>query len=407
MIPSMSRSRSSSAPRFPWPLLVVLGLFLVAYGFSLGRVLGPPLLAFLLVTLLLPYRRIPWVLNTLLAVALAFLLWLISRFAGVLFLLGVSLFLAYLLDPPVDWLQRRRLPRSAGILVLLLPIMTLVVLVLILIVPPLVHQVGQLVGALPDLIAGIQKDLGPFLTRFGAQDLMQRYVDKIPELLNRTGEILTRVVGVTKFAGSVVAALVLVPFLTFYLLRDYDRLRERGQDLIPRKYHGYAAATAAEMDRLLGRWLRGIVIVAAFVGSLTGIGLVVLDVPYALALAVLAGVMNLVPVVGFWVSFVPALIVTFASMGFAGLVKVAVLYFAISLLEGQLLQPRIVGGQVGLHPVVVLLALIVFSTVFGLLGALVAVPLALILAILGRQLRAAYLASDLYEDRETPPEDPA
>ena len=92
MISAMSRSVLPAVPRFPWPLLVVVGLFLVAYGYSLGRVLGPPLLAFLLIYLLLPYRRLPWVLNTLMAVVLAFLMWLISRFASILFFI---IFLKY------------------------------------------------------------------------------------------------------------------------------------------------------------------------------------------------------------------------------------------------------------------------------------------------------------------------
>jgi len=402
MIAAMSNPPVKAAPRLPWPLLVVAGLVLVAYGFSLGRVLGPPLLAGSLIYLLLPYRRSHWVLRTLVVVTVAALLWLVARFGWIFLVLGISMFLAYLLDPAVDFLERGHIPRTLGILLLLVPVTATVVVALVLILPPLVGELGQIAKSLPQLLANVQETLRPLLTRLHLEELVSRYADQIPKVLEKTNEILaktvTGVVQVTRLVATVVVSAIVVPVLTFFFLRDYDRLRSRGEDLIPRKFHEWFESTSKELDRLLGRWLRGVAIVALIVGTLTGAGLFALGIPYALALAALACVMNVVPYLGFWVSFIAAALVTLSAFGWGMLLKVTVLYLAISLIEGHVLQPRVVGGQVGLHPVVVLVALVVFANVFGLIGALVAVPLTIVITIFVRQLRALYLASDLYEE---------
>ncbi len=403
----MSQTSPGRVNRFPWPLLVVAGLLLVAYGFALGDVLGTPLLAGMLIYLLLPYRRHPWVLRTLAVVSIAAGLWLISRFGWILLLLGISMFLAYLLDPAVDFLERHHFPRALGILVLLVPFMAVVVIALVLFLPPLFNELGQILKNLPQVLGNVEGALKPLLARLHLEDAVSRYADELPKLLERTnqvvGKTISGVVQVTRLVATVTLSFVIVPVLTFFFLRDYDRVRERGAELVPRKYHSWFDGTTAELDRLLGRWLRGVAIVATIVGSLTGIGLLILGVPYPLALAALAMITNVIPYIGFWISFIAAALVTLSAAGWLMLLKVAILYFGISLIEGHILQPRVVGGQVGLHPVVVLVALVVFANLLGIIGAVVAIPLTIVVTIVFRQLRSLYLDSDLYRE---PGEDP-
>ncbi len=398
----MNEAAPGPKPRFPWPLLAVAALALLAFGLSLGRVLGPPLLAGMLLYLLLPYRHLEWVFRTLVAVTVAILFWVLARFGAVILVVGVAMFLAYLLDPAVDFLERRRIPRGVGILILLVPVMAVVVVGLILLLPPLVAEMGQLAKGLPGLLGNVESSLKPLLARFHLEELATRFADQIPKLASKLNDMvfktLSGVVEATRLAVAIGASLVVVPILTFFFLRDYDRLRGRAEELIPPKHHPWFLSTSEEVDRLLGRWLRGIAIVALIVGTLTAIGLFILGIPYPLALAALACVLNVIPFLGFWISFLVAAVVTLAAFGFAGLLKVAILYFGISLVEGHVLQPRVVGGQTGLHPVVVLLALLVFGKVFGLVGAVVAVPLTLVLTIFVRQIRALYLSSDLYRE---------
>ncbi len=404
MIPGMDRE--TAAPRVALPLLVVLGLVLAAFGVALRSTLTPPLLAAFILYLLFPHRRAQWALRTMLVVTVAALIWVVGRFGWVLLILGVSLFLAYVLNPAVLALGRRRVRRELAILLLMVPVVGILVAAVFLLLPPIVHQLGQITVALPEVADRVQEAVAPLLARFNLQDLEARYAEQLPKVVAKANEILlkavTGIAGATRVVSSLLAALALVPFCTFYFLRDYDRVRHRGAELIPRRYHPWFAATAAEMDRLLGRWLRGVATVALIVGTLTAIGSYFLGIPYALALGALAALLNFLPVVGFWVSLLVAAVVGLIGVGWVGVVRVAILYFSIGFVEGQFLSPRIVGGAVGLHPMVVLLALIVFADLFGILGAFLAVPLTLVLAVAARQLHALYLASDMYRDETQP-----
>ena len=404
MMPPMDRD--APAAQVPLPLVVVLGLVLAAFGFGLRNDLTPPVLAAFLVYLLLPYRRAPWVLRTLGVILTGLLLWMIARFGWILLILGISLFLAYVLNPAVAALERRRIRRGWAVLLLLVPVLGALTTLLLLLVPPILHQFGQIAAAVPGVAGQIQEALTPLLARFDLEDLAARYGEQIPKIAEKANEVLLRaltgIAGATRLVGSLAAALLIVPFCTFYFLRDYDRVRTRGAELIPRRYHPWVTATGAELDRLLGRWLRGVALTALIVGALTATGNFFLGIPYALALGALAGLLNFLPVIGFWVSLVVAAIVGLTGVGWVGVLRVVILYLGISLVESQFLSPRIVGRAVGLHPVVVLLAMIFFGDIFGILGAFLAVPLTLVLAVTARQLRALYMASDLYRDAPGP-----
>jgi len=400
----------SSGSHVPWPHVVITGLLAVAVGLSLGGTVGPPILLAFLAVFVLPYRAEPWASRTLGVLLVVAVLWLVDRFGAVLLVLGASLFVAYLLDPAVDALERRRVARTWAILVLLVPVLAAAGGILILLVPPLVDQLVRLAEALPGFGEEISARVQALLESSRLTPFSEQYEDLIPKIVDYarvavlTG--LDRVIGATRALGGILAATLLIPIVSFYLLRDYDRIRRHAEDLLPRRYHDSCAAFGSELDRLLGRWLRGAAIVALIMGTATGIGLFLIGIPYALLLAALAGLMNFIPVIGFWISFLAAAVVALVSAGWAGLAQVGGLYVALSIVENQILQPRIVGGAVGLHPVVMLLALVVFSDLFGVLGAFLAVPLALFLLIVVRQIRGLYLRSDLYDGtgaRGSPP----
>lgn len=407
----MREPNAGGSRGLPGTVTLLVALFALALGFAAGDLLGPPLLAAFLAYLLLPYRGHPWVLRLLSIVAVVAVLWTVERFGGLLFILGLSLFLAYLLDPAVDRLGRTRVGRTPAVLILLVPVMGILVAAVILLVPPLAHQVGQLASSLPDLASRVQEKLMDLVESSRLRPWVERYEEFLPRLFQLVQRILTAafggVVDVTRAVGTAAAAVLLVPVLTFYLLRDYDRVRRRGTELVPRRYHPWLTETAREMDRLLGRWLRGVALVSLIIGVLTGVGLYLLGIPYALLLGALAGVLNFVPVVGFWITVAASAVTALASGGWPAVLQVGALLLALSVLEGQVLSPKIVGEAVGLHPVILLVAVGVFADLFGFLGALFAVPLSILLLILSRQLRALYLASDLYDDSAPPPSEPS
>ena len=180
---------------------------------------------------------------------------------------------------------------------------------------------------------------------------------------------------------TVVGYFVLLPILTYYLLRDWDALRERIEELLPRAYRDRVVAMAVEYDRLLGRYLRGQVLLASCVGVIIGLGFWVTGFPYALLLGLLAGILNFVPYLGLIASLLAAMLIALFSGHFlGGLLKIAIVFGVEQVLE-SILGPRIVGQSVGLHPVWVILSLALFSFFFGFVGLLLAVPAAVFLKL--------------------------
>ena len=196
---------------------------------------------------------------------------------------------------------------------------------------------------------------------------------------------------------SIVGYVVLTPVLTFYLLRDWDGLKARMAELIPAGAREGVLTVASEYDHLLSRYVRGQITVAIMMGVITALGLLVLRFPYAILLGALVAMFSVVPYMGLVLSVIPAIFIALVSGNvLVSLVKVAVVYGASQGLEGAVISPRIVGDSVGLHPVWVVLALAVSGFVFGFVGLLIGVPLAVGVKLLVVRGVDRYRRSDLY-----------
>jgi predicted PurR-regulated permease PerM len=208
------------------------------------------------------------------------------------------------------------------------------------------------------------------------------------------------VLGLGRGLGSVLSIfgyVVLTPVLTFYLLRDFDALKNRIADLLPASARAEIVEVAGEYDGLLARYLRGQVTVALLMGTITALGLLVLRFPYAILLGVLVTIFSVVPYLGLILSLVPALFIAVVSgQVLISLLKVAVVYGVSQGLEGAVISPRIVGDSVGLHPVWVVLALAVGGFYFGFVGLLIGVPAAVGVKLLVVRGVHRYRQSDLY-----------
>jgi predicted PurR-regulated permease PerM len=193
----------------------------------------------------------------------------------------------------------------------------------------------------------------------------------------------------------------LTPVLTFYLLRDYDRILAWLRELLPRDREAGVVEFAQEYDRLLSKYLRGQLTVALIIGVLTSSFLLALQFPYPFLLGALAGVMGLIPFLGLVLSIIPAVIVALVSGSvLVSLVKVAVVYGAVQILDGGVISPRIVGDSVGLHPVWIVLALSVGGFFFGFVGLLIGVPVAVGVKLMAGRGLERYRRSELYNGAE-------
>lgn len=385
--------------------------------FGLRDLLNPFLLFLLLWAVLAPFRGKPGHAELLATAGALTLLWLLATAGSVLAPFVLSVVLAYMLDPLVDRLQGRRVPRSLAIVILTVPALGVLAVLLFLGIPEAVHQLADVVEKAPLffqraagwLEAARERLLRVDLPLVDEEALVQRLrsVDSaaiVAFLQERRAALASwawgSVVGVGRGLGTVVSVagyVVLTPTLTFYLLRDWDRLVAALGDLVPLPKRATVFAFARDYDRLLGRYLRGQIIVALCLGAITALGLAAVRFPYAATLGLVVAVFSVVPYLGIALSLVPALFIALVS-GSVGtaLLKVAAVYGGAQMLEGTLISPRIVGDSVGLHPVWVVLALTVGGFFFGFVGLLLAVPGAVGVKLLGGLAMERYRTSAMY-----------
>ncbi|MBI4409457.1 MAG: AI-2E family transporter [Gemmatimonadetes bacterium] len=394
-------------------VLLVLAWFL----FSIRPVLSPVVLFLVLLLLLRPYAGTRLYVQVVSAAALLVFLWLLETTGSLLAPFILGLVLAYILNPAVQALERRRVPRWGGILLLALPALALVALAVIFGIPALARQLEQLIQSTPALVqrvlgwlertrAGLLRlDLPLVQEEVIEQQLRALEPERVVAYLQARQEQIARwlwraVLGVGKGVGFVltlIGYLVLTPVLMFYLLRDWHGITGWLQSLMPERKREEWLGFVREYDTLLARYFRGQVLEAIVVGVLTWLGLFLLGFPYSGLVGAVAGVFNLVPYLGLLVSLVPAVIISLLSGNvLTSLLKVAIVFFIVQLLDGTVTGPRIVGGSVGLHPVWIMLALALGASFFGFVGLLLAVPAALLIKLLLRAGIQRYRSSAVY-----------
>ena len=327
---------------------------------------------------------------------------------GLVYILGPILtpflagaLLAYIFDPLVDRLEARGLSRGTGT-ILVIVLAGLALFALLLIAMPLFQgqfaELSQRVPAALDLLQtrflpwlqltfGITVDpnlgaLKAWLTEKAAQDS----ADWLPTL--QTGALA--IVGI-------LANLLLIPVVMFYLLKDWDLMVARVAKLTPRGWMAAVSRVARAMDAVVGEFLRGQIAVMLTLSAYYIIALWVVGLNYALPIGLLTGVLSFVPFLGFGLGLILALLVALLQFAdWSGVAWVAGIYLTGQVLESYVITPRLVGERVGLHPVAIIFALAAFGQLFGFVGVLLAVPLAAVLLVALRELRAAYEASAFY-----------
>ncbi len=315
--------------------------------------------------------------------------------------------LAYLLDPVVDRLEVLRVPRSLGIAALLLVSLIALTLGTLLVAPIIARDLAALATELPAavgrLLVRLQvwlADLGIELPHSGQEALaaLQEHAQSFaPNAVAVARAGAMALLGGTVSAASAIAALLIVPVLAFYLLRDFDLMMAAAVTLIPPSLRDRAVPMAREVDLVLGQFVRGQLIVMAILGALYAIGFSLVGVPLAVPIGIVAGLISFIPYVGSALALALALLMTALHLGslaqFAGVV---VVYTVIQTLEGFVITPRIVGDKLGLSPVWVLLALMAGGDVFGFMGVMLALPLAAMVKVFAAHGIRRYQTSALF-----------
>jgi len=312
--------------------------------------------------------------------------------------------LAYIGDPVVDRLERWRLSRTWAVVVVFLFLSVTLLLLLLVLVPLLEKQVALLIGKLPAYVDWLQQRALPWLqAQLGMTDSPDLGVLKEYARTHwqGAGGVVAQVLSTVSRSGlsmlGWLANLLLIPVVTFYLLRDWDLLVARIRELLPRHIEAETVRLAQAVDEVLGAFFRGQLLVMLALGLVYTLGLWIVGLDLALLLGMLAGLVSFVPYLGFIVGIVSAGVAALMQFHDAvHLLYVLAVFGVGQLLEGMVLTPMLLGERIGLHPVAVIFAVMAGGQLFGFVGVLLALPVAAMVVVLLRYGHQRYLNSRLY-----------
>jgi predicted PurR-regulated permease PerM len=409
----------SRATSLAWRAIyaIVLVLVLVAFMLSVRAVLNPVLLFLLVVMVASPFAGERSHRLLIGAAGLLTLVWLLDTLGALLAPFFLALGFAYVLYPVVRRIERGRISRGAAIGILALPLLAGLALLVLVGIPALLRQFGDLIRGVPQalqsLVAwleGIQAELArrdfPYVDESAVLGRLRSIrPEAVLEYLQARQAAIARaawsgVLGAGRGVGFVLSLLgyfFLAPILVYYLLRDWERIQLSLTRVIPPASRGRVVGFVREYDRLLAGYIRGSVTESLIVGALTFLGLWALGIPFAFLLGAMAATFNLIPYLGLVLTLIPALVVAlFTGDILASLLKVLVVFGVVQALDGAIIGPKIVGGSVGLHPVLVILALSVAGFFWGFVGLLLAVPLAVLVKLLLQEALVRYRRSPAF-----------
>ncbi len=292
--------------------------------------------------------------------------------------------IAYVAYPFVNLFEKRQVPRSMAIILVYLIFGVIIGLVTSFLIPQLIHEVDELLKTLPQqtemfadglaFIRNVRQITMPEILKDGFDLIIGRVQFLIERMAQRLTELL---VGLF----SQVVSLAIAPFLAFYLLRDMEKIKRRTLMYIPRPYRLTVYKLTKEINEVINGFVRGQLLNAFLVGVLIAIGLAIVGIKYALFIGLLAGLFDIIPYFGPVIGSIPALVLALAKSPTAA-IWVIVVFVAVNQIESNIISPRILGEKVGLHPLAVIFAVLAGGELMGIIGMLIAVPVAGIIRVL-------------------------
>lgn len=305
----------------------------------------------------------------------------------------LALIFFYLLRPILRMLENFRIPRIWGIIIIFLGLVGLITLLIVLVFPFLKSQFQTLIEEFPTYFMQLLTDVDAFLrtsyigdyyseSNFTVDTLLSTLPGNIADTLQNTvTSIITGVTGLISTITGVILSVVIVPFILFYLLKDGEKLPEYFLKLLPPRFRDDTREVFTEADKQLGAYIQGQLIVAFCIGVMVYIGFLIIGMDYALLLGVLAMVTSVVPYIGPAIAITPAAIIALVTSPFM-LIKLAVVWTVVQLVEGNLISPQVMGKTLFIHPVTIIFVLLTAGSLFGVVGVILGIPMYALLRVL-------------------------
>ncbi len=335
------------------------------------------------------------------AVVGVLLVWLLAPVLTPFLFAGI---LAYILEPAVEKLVKRKVPRVLAVTLVEVAAFVLILSVLLLIVPIVSKELPLLREQLPLLADKLNHTVSPWLAQYGievALDVASIKTFIVKYLGANVEDGLTTLLSSARIGGSFLLALignaVLIPAVLFYLLMDWPQLITRIDGLVPPRLRGNVRSFMRESDEMLGQYLRGQLLVMVILAVFYSVGLALFRFDLAVPVGVFTGLAVFIPYLGFGLGMLLALVagvLQFAS--WYGVIAVAVVYGLGQVIESFFLTPRLVGERIGINPLTVIFALLAFGHLAGFVGVLLALPVCAVLVVASKRVLAWYTGSKLY-----------
>lgn len=330
------------------------------------------------------------------------LLWL---FSSILLPFVLGMVIAYLLDPVADWFERRGFSRLMATIIILFLFISIFVAVILIVVPVISSQIANFAKRVPEYLDRLQ-DLavaarsGPLAFLFTSEEstLEQDFAQLVSDSSALFTSFLQQVWSSSLAVVNFVSLFVVTPVVAFYMLLDWDHMVAKVDSWVPRQHRTTVRRIARDMDRSIAGFVRGQGSVCLILGTYYAVGLTLLGLNFGLLIGLFAGLISFIPYIGSMLGLVLSIGVALVQFwpDWPWIIGVAAVFFSGQFFEGNILQPKLVGASVGLHPVWLMFALFAFGALFGFVGLLIAVPASAAIGVLARFGLSQYLQSELY-----------
>ncbi|MBZ0203448.1 MAG: AI-2E family transporter [Ignavibacteria bacterium] len=387
-------------------VISVTALVLFGVLFTVTQLFQSPFVVFgVILFVLIPFRKSKLVKIIISLSSIIFALWFIHSISNLLAPFVIALIIAYTLNPVVEFLSQKKISRTLASALILVIFLLIAATAIILLAPPIAFQFSELIKSLPqavkDLQSWVDSILIPKLAALGipTADIQNKVSQEMPaKLEGMINGLLSGLSGI--FAGlsvilTQIVNLILIPFLSFYIMKDFDNLKSLVKELFPISIRKKVVEQYRKIDGMLGSFIRGQLTVSLIHGIIVYAFLSILGVKYAVFLGAIGVILNIIPYVGLLVEITLAVIVSLFS-GDPGLQvpSVIIIYLLLNLLETSVIIPKIVGDRIGLHPAILILSLFVFSYFFGFVGMLIALPAMSIIIMFFKEWLSARAAKE-------------
>lgn len=309
----------------------------------------------------------------------------IGRVLGILSPLFIGLLIAWLLEPGIRYFTKNKVGRKLATVVVYLIFVFLIILVIALIIPEFISQVNELIGKVPDFLKSVNAFINDSFKNTGDVDLSGIKQNLIETINNYVNNFASRnLTGIVEKLGSsikVISNFLLGLLIAFYLSLDFSKVSKYVTIFVPNRFHEDLLKIKKPLNEMLRNYVNGTLLSCLFVMILSLIGFLISGVSSPLLFAIFCAITNLIPYFGPYIGGIPVVAVGFAMNPYVGL-GCLITVLIVQILEGNILNPLIVGKAVSLHPITLMLSLLVFEYFFGILGMVIAVPIVATLKII-------------------------